>query len=91
MAEYYRAREAFAAPVGNSMQVIQPGHLVSDADPLFQRHREQFVPVADFVERTTPTVEATTAAPGEKRQLSPLTTRGPKPRKDTTDATPPAT
>lgn len=92
MAEFYRARQAFAAPVGGYIQVIQEGHLLSDEDPLYKAHRGQFVPLAEHLDRTKP-VEQTTAVPGERRHVTlPQPARAAKPtRKDTEDAAPPAT
>jgi hypothetical protein len=89
VAEFYRARQSFAAPVGGYIQVIPEGHLLSDEDPLFRAHPQQFVRLAEHLDRTKP-VEDTTAVPGEKRHVTlPQPTRAAKPRKDTEDAAPP--
>lgn len=91
MAEFYRARESFATPVGGTVRVVQEGTLVSDQDPLFKKCRDYLVPVAEFVERDRPTIETTTAVPGEKRSLTTAPPRGVKTtRKDTEHASPPA-
>lgn len=82
-----RAREAFAFTDTHGIpRVVRPGDLFNADDPAVIKRASLFEPVELAAQRaeeavappvvvtTTPTVEAATAAPGEKRSVS--TSRG---------------
>lgn len=76
-----RVRDGFAVNVGNVLRVYSVGDLIDADDPVATpQRRELFLePVEATVARTSPTVEAATAAPGERRtRTSPQRSTQPK-------------
>jgi hypothetical protein len=71
MADYYRAREAFAIVDENGCpRPITPGTLVAGDDPAYKGRANFFEPVADSVARATHVrTETASAAPGELRHV----------------------
>ncbi|QNJ58063.1 head-tail connector protein [Gordonia phage Bunnybear] len=98
-----RAREAFAcSDAQGTPRVVRPGDLFDSTDPLVTGRETLFEPVEVATQRSEAvvaggsSVESATAAPGEKRSVSPkVTTPEPKPAtpepKPAAKATKPAT
>ena len=63
-AEYYRAKEGFAANVDGELVFVAAGELFRAGHSIMKRRESLFAPVTDL---GRPDIEQATAAPGEKR------------------------
>ncbi|AMS03166.1 head-tail connector protein [Gordonia phage Herod] len=94
-----RAREAFAcSDAHGTPRVVRPGDLFDSTDPLVTGRETLFEPVEVATQRSEAvvaggsSVESATAAPGEKRSVSPkVTTPEPKTAAATPEPKPAAT
>jgi hypothetical protein len=64
-----RCTESFAVMNGHIPRVLRAGDTVYDNDPVVKGHEASFEPLEDHIARVT-SVEAATAAPGEKRSVT---------------------
>ncbi|MFD1656991.1 hypothetical protein ACFSL4_01755 [Streptomyces caeni] len=89
MATIYRCLRAFALGANGITKVVPAGKVVSSDDPLFKGRQDlladktKFEPLDTYIGRSLGGPEQTSAAPGEKRELSAPAEpkRAPRPRK----------
>lgn len=71
MMEILRCKEPFAADIDGVPRVITAGQLLDSSDPVIKGRERFFEAVDAHMARRSREVEQATAAPGEKRSVTP--------------------